>query len=124
MESTWTSGGFHVDSMWIPYGIHVSKYMIYVVKHIPCGFHVDSMWIPWIPCGFHVDSMDSTWNKSVPHGFHVECGGMVKYCQDRSRPEILKTDQDRNRGPVFGPSPFSKIKDRAKTGLSGLNRFF
>ena len=23
--------------------------------------------------------MDSTWNKSVPHGFHVECGGMVKY---------------------------------------------
>jgi len=24
--------------------------------------------------------MDSTWNKSVPHGFHVECGGMVKYC--------------------------------------------
>jgi len=42
--------------------------------------------------------------------------------QDRSRPEILKTDQDRNRGPVFGPSPFWKIKDRAKTGLSGLNR--
>ena len=33
----------------------------------------------WIPCGFHVDSMDSTWNKSVPHGFHVEYGGMVKY---------------------------------------------
>ena len=58
--------GFHVDSIWIPYGFHVSKYMIYVVKHIPCGFHVDSM--------------DSTWNKSVPHGFHVECGGMVKYC--------------------------------------------
>ena len=44
--------------------------------------------------------------------------------QDRSRPEILKTDQDRNRSPVFGLSPFSKIKDHGKTGLSGLNRFF
>ena len=38
----------------------------------------------WIPCGFHVDSMDSTWNKSVPHGFHVEYGGMVKYCTNDS----------------------------------------
>ena len=44
--------------------------------------------------------------------------------QDRSRPEIHKTDQDHNRGPVFGPLPFSKIKDQAKTGLSGLNQFF
>ena len=34
----------------------------------------------------------------------------------------LRTDQDRNRGPVFGPSAFWKIKDRAKTGLCGLNR--
>ena len=47
--------------------------MIYVVKHIPCGIHVKSM--------------DSTWNKSVPHGFHVECGGMVKYCLGGSFPE-------------------------------------
>jgi len=63
-----------MDFMWIPCGIspcgiHISKYMIYVVKHIPCGFHVDSMWIPcgfhvdsmWIPCGFHVDSMWIPW---------------------------------------------------------------
>jgi len=28
-----------------------SKYMIYVVKHIPCGFHVDSMDSTWNPCG-------------------------------------------------------------------------
>jgi hypothetical protein len=54
-----------MESMWIPCGICISEYMIYVVKHIPCGIHVESM--------------DSTWNKSVPHGFHVECGGMVKY---------------------------------------------
>ena len=63
-----------MDSMWILcgfLGFHVSKYMIYVVKHIPCGFHVDSL--------------DSTWNKSVPHGFHVECGGMVKYCMKGSQ---------------------------------------
>jgi hypothetical protein len=40
------------------------------------GFHVDFIWNPYL---FHVNSMDSTWNKSVPHGFHVECGGMVKY---------------------------------------------
>jgi hypothetical protein len=39
---------------------------------------MDFMWIPCeiSPCGFHVDSM---WNKSIPHGIHVECGGMVKY---------------------------------------------
>ena len=55
-----------MESMWNLCGIHISEYMIYVVKHIPCGIHAESM--------------DSTWNKSVPHGFHVECGGMVKYC--------------------------------------------
>jgi len=31
------------------------------------------------------------------------------------------TDEDRNRGPVFGPSSFLKFKDREKTGLTGLN---
>jgi hypothetical protein len=71
MESMWnpcgiSPCGMSMDSIWIPCGFHISKYIIYVVKHIPCGFHVDSM--------------DSTWNKSVPHGFHMECGGMVKYC--------------------------------------------
>jgi hypothetical protein len=65
MESMWIPCGFHMESMWNPCGICISEYMIYVVKHIPCGIHVESM--------------DSTWNKSVPHGFHVECGGMVKY---------------------------------------------
>jgi len=35
--------------MWIPYGFYISKYMIYMVKHILCGFYVDSL--------------DSTWNK-------------------------------------------------------------
>jgi len=68
MESMWILCGFHMESMWNPCGICISEYMIYVVKHIPCGIHVESM--------------DSTWNKFVPHGFHVECGGMVKYCQN------------------------------------------
>jgi hypothetical protein len=43
---------------------------------------------------------------------------------NQSRPEIIRTDRDRNHGPVFGPSSFWKIKDRAKTGLSSLNRSF
>jgi len=59
----WILCGFHMESMWNPCGICISEYMIYVVKHIPCGI------------------MDSTWNKSVPHGFHVECGDMIKYCK-------------------------------------------
>jgi len=33
---------------------------------------------------------------------------------NQSRPEIIKTNQDRNRGPVLGPSRFWKIKDRVK----------
>jgi len=32
------------------------------------------------------------------------------------------TGKDRNRGPVFGPSRFWKFEDRAKTGLTSLNR--
>ena len=62
-KSMWNEHGFHVDFMWIPYGFHISKYIIYVVKHIPCEFHVESK--------------ESTWNKSVPHGFHMECDGKV-----------------------------------------------
>jgi len=34
MESTWIPPGFHMDSMFIPYGL------------IPYGFLVDSRWIP------------------------------------------------------------------------------
>jgi len=34
--------------------------------------------------------------------------------QDRSRPEILKTDQDRNHGPVFGLWPLEIIKTDQK----------
>jgi len=76
MESTWN------DSMFIPCGIHVNKYFIYVMKYIPDGihgiyaFHVDSM---WIPCRysdgtniFHMDSMEIPWNIYIPHGFHME----------------------------------------------------
>jgi hypothetical protein len=43
----------------------IGKYLKYVMKHIPYGIHMDSM--------------DSTWNISIPYGFHMECGGVVKY---------------------------------------------
>jgi hypothetical protein len=43
---------------------------------------------------------------------------------DQSGPEFFKTDEDRNRGPVFGLSKISKTKDRGKTGLTGLNQSF
>jgi len=91
-----------MDSTWIPPGIHISKYMIYMVKHIPCGFHVDSMWIPWIPCGFlgfHVDSLDSMWIPWIPHGinpFHMDSmwnkGGMVKYCNFQPCPKTTSNN--------------------------------
>ena len=59
----------------------------------------------WIPCGFHVDSMDSTWNKSVPHGFHVECGGMVKYClqglQGIREAEVSKYNKVKNTDSAY-----------------------
>ena len=35
-----------------------------------------------------------------------------------SRPEISKTDEDRDRGPVYGPSQFKICEDRWKTGLN------
>ena len=37
---------------------------------------------------------------------------------NRSRPEISKTDEDRDRGPVYGPSQFKICEDRRKTGLN------
>ena len=51
-------GMFHMESMWNEYtwnghGIHCSKYLIYMSKHIPYGIHVESMeyvhstWIPY-----------------------------------------------------------------------------
>jgi hypothetical protein len=32
MDSTWNEDGFHMDSTWIPHGLH--------------PFHMDSTWIP------------------------------------------------------------------------------
>ena len=37
--------------------------------------------------------------------------------QDWLGPQIDRTDQDCNRGPVYGPSHFWNSEDRAKTGL-------
>ena len=36
-----------------------------MTKHIPYGIHVESM-----------EHFHSIW---IPHGFHMECGGVVKY---------------------------------------------
>jgi len=62
----------------------------------------------WIPCGFHVDSLDSTWNKFIPHGFHVECGGMVKYCHPTPPPPLPSPPiplSTTHNNPESGPSP-------------------
>ena len=64
-QSIWNEHGIHVESMWNPGGFHVNIYVIYVIKHIPYGIHVE-----WV---------ESIWNISIPYGFHMECGGMVKY---------------------------------------------
>ena len=37
MDSMWN------ESMWNPYGIHSSNYLIYMPKHIPYGIHGESM---------------------------------------------------------------------------------
>jgi len=41
---------------------------------------------------------------------------------DRPGPEIPRTVEDRNHGPVFGLTGFWKFQDREKTGLTGLNQ--
>ena len=41
---------------------------------------------------------------------------------NRSGPEIPRTVEDRNRGPVFGLQQFLKFEDREKTGLTGHNQ--
>ena len=43
---------------------------------------------------------------------------------NQSGPENAKTDQDRNCGPVFGPSPFEIFEDRPKTGLDQFQPVF
>jgi hypothetical protein len=53
-EFIWNEHRIYLDSIWILCGIHVSKYLIYVIKHIPCRFH-----------GIYPFYMDSTW---IPHG--------------------------------------------------------
>jgi len=40
--------------------------------------------------------------------------------QDQSRPEILKTDQDRNRGPVFGLWPLNGVSSSAVCFVSAM----
>jgi hypothetical protein len=66
-QSIWNEHGIHVESRWIPGGFHVNIYVIYMIKHIPYGIHVE-----WV---------ESIWNISIPYGFDMECGGMVKYWQ-------------------------------------------
>ena len=49
---------------------------------------------------------------------------MTRPDRDRSGPQIIKTDEDRNRGPVNGPLWIQKFQDRAKTGLTGQRPVF
>ena len=46
--------------------------------------------------------MESTWNKSIPYGFHVECGGMVKYCENATA--IWEYDPTQANNHVLGGS--------------------
>jgi hypothetical protein len=44
--------------------------------------------------------------------------------KDRKGPEILLTDQDRDRGPVLGLLWFKNMKDREKPVVTSCNRSF
>ena len=65
--STWTSHGFHMDTMWFLCGHNM------VSTWTPCAIQVDTT---CFPCGYHVISMwtlssfqvDTSW---LPHGHHV-----------------------------------------------------
>jgi hypothetical protein len=59
-------------------------------------------WNPWNPCGFHgtnIFHMDSIW---IPYGFHMECGGTVKYCyRYRVRNNIVKNKFNNSQLKIF-----------------------
>jgi len=44
------------------------------------GIYMKFAWNPygnmWNP---HMEFMWNSWNRTIPYGFHLECGGTVKY---------------------------------------------
>jgi len=57
---------------WNPYGIHLELHGIHMEMY---GIHLELHGIHMEMYGIHVNS----WNRTIPCGFHLECGGTVKY---------------------------------------------
>jgi len=73
---------------------------------IPLHWEVEKSTSKKIVFGSPVTRLEKNYNQTGP--------GLIR----RSGPQINRTDQDRNRGPVHSPSPIRKNEDRAKTGLN------
>jgi len=56
---------------------------------------------------FHVESIWNPWNRSIPCGVHMKCGGIVKYCLNVMlfyyTQQVLDNQKNKNTDKVDDP---------------------